>query len=119
MKRRLEIIFDMKDNKGNISFLLDGQVLPRVFGYDIHFNARSNEFTFKSQRLATDEFGQYYVNEQGETATEELDMLKFLSDDGVVAEYIKCAKASTEFKLKNIRDTSLFNARRMIRERLG
>lgn len=119
MNRKLQIVLEMKDNKGNISFFLDGQVIPRNFAYDIHFNARTQEFTFKSQRLATDEFGQYYANEQGETAIEELDMLKFLSDEGIVREYITDAKKSVEFKLKNIRDTSLFNARRMIRERLG
>ena len=118
MKRRFEFVFDMQDNKGNISFLLDGKVLPRVFGYDLHFNARTNEFTFKGQRLATDEYGQYFV-ENGETAVEEIDLLKYFSDEGVVSEYIRNAKADTEFKLKNIRDTSLFNARKMIRERLG
>jgi hypothetical protein len=119
MRRKLEIIFDMKDNKGNLSILLDGKVLPRVFGYDIHFNARSNEFSFKAQRLATDEYGQYFVDDKGETATEEIDMLKFLTDDSTVREYVKNAKADVEFILKNVRDTSLLNARRMIRERLA
>jgi hypothetical protein len=108
----------MKDNKGNLSFLLDGQVLPRLFGYDIHYNARTKEFTFTGTKLATDEYGQYFVNEQGETATEQVDMLKYLSDEGIVHEYVTDAKKSVEWKLKNIRDTSLFNARRMIRERL-
>lgn len=119
MKRRLEMIFDMQDNKGNLSFLLDGKVISALFGYNMKFNARLNVFEFKALRLATDEYGQYFVNEEGETATEEIDLLNFLSDEGTVHEYIVNAKKSVEFKLKNIRDTSQFNARRLVRERLG
>jgi hypothetical protein len=119
MKRKIEIILDMQDNKGNLSFLFNGKVITALFGYNLKFNARTNELKFTGQRLSTDEYGQYFVNEQGETATDEVDLLKYFSDEGTVAEYISNAKKSVEFRLKNLRDTSLFNARRMIRERLG
>lgn len=119
MKRKIEIVFDMQDNKGNISFLMNGKVITALFGYDLKFNARTNEMKFTGLRLSTDDCGQYFVNEQGETATEEVDLLKYFSDEGTVMEYISSAKKSVEFALKNIRDTSLFNARRMISNRLG
>ncbi len=120
MKRKVEMILDLINNAGNVRLLLDGKEIPCLYGFDIKFDSRANIFTFKGKRLATDEYGQFFVDkETKETAIEEIDLLHYFSDEGQIAENVKTMKKEVEFALKNTRDTSLFNARKMIAIRLG
>ena len=119
MNRKIQITFELENNRGKISLLQDGKEVPCLYGYELNFDSRKNELTFNGKRLATDQYGHFYVDDKGETATEEIDLLNYFSDEGQINEKIKRSKKELEFALNNVRQTSLFNAKRMIKDRLG
>lgn len=119
MKRRLEIVLEIDDNRSKMNITQNGNEIPCLYGFDLDIDSRANTMTFKGRRLATDQYGQFYVNEKGETATEEIDFMRYLSDEGYINEKIINTKKMTEFALKNLRDTTIYNAKKMIQTRLG
>ena len=119
MKRRIEIVLEIDDNRSKMSITQNGNEIPCLYGYNLDIDSRANTMKFLGRRLATDQYGQFFVNDKGETATEEIDFMRYLSDEGYIAEKIVNTKKMTEYALKNLRDTTLFNARKMIQTRLG
>ena len=119
MKQKIEIILEIEDDKGKIKLLHNGKEIPKLFGYNFNYNSRTGEIGFLGKRLSTDEYGQYFVDEKGETATEEIDLMSYFSDKYQVREMITETKKETEWALKNVRDTTVFNARKMIENRLA
>ncbi len=120
MKQKIEIIMESDKNKGDIKLLHNGQQVRNLFGFNMAFNSRTNEISFMGKRLATDRFGQYFVDEQTkETAVEDINLLTFFTDEYITREKITNAMKEVEWAMKNIRDTTLFNARKMIERRLA
>lgn len=120
MKQKIEIVMESDKNKGDIKLLHNGQMVPNLFGFNMNFNSRTGEVSFMGKRLATDRFGQFFVDpETKETATEEINLLTFFSDEAITREKVTNAMKEVEWALKNVRDTTLFNARKMIAQRLA
>ena len=120
MKQKIEIIMESNGNKGDIKLLHNGKIVPNLFGFNMNFNSRANEMSFTGKRLATDRYGQYFVDpETKETAVEDINLLTFFSDEAIVREKVTNAMKEVEWALKNVRDTTLLNARKMIERRLA
>jgi len=125
MQSRTEIILETENNKGKISILFNGKPIPHLYGYKLIHDSRAGVLEFKGKRLALDEYGQFFVMPESkgttaeETATEEIDMLQYLSDEYQVREHINQSHRDINFGLKNVRETSIFNAKQMIAKRLG
>lgn len=119
MKQKIEIVIDIENDKGKIGFLHNGAEVPSLFGVNFKYNSRANEFSFTGKRLATNEFGQFFVDEKTkETAVEDINLMEYFSDKYLMREKVVNAMKEVEWALKNVRDTTLFNAKKMIEKRL-
>jgi len=114
-KLSINLIFD--NGKYDINITINNQIIPGVKNFKIDFT--NNDLKFIADKLKTDRMGQFFVDEKGETANEEVNMLLYLNELFQNYEIMNSIKKAIDFGLENIRLTSLKNAENVIKERLG
>jgi len=114
-KLSINLIFD--NGKHDVNITINDKIIPCIKNFHIDFT--DNNLQFKADRLKTDRMGQFFVDENGETAKEEVNMLLYLNELFQNYEIINSIKKAIDFWLENIRLTSMANAKNVINERLG
>lgn len=121
MGNKVEIIIEETGkNTVDVKAYLNGHHLKNVFGLDMDVNMRENKVSFNGKRLSLDKGGQYFVDpETKDTATEDVNMLLYFKPEFRIREKTDHMMMAVEAICRNIRATSVVNARKLISERLG
>lgn len=113
--QKLSVNIEFDDGKYNINLTINDKTIPAIKNFNVDF--KDNNLKFMAERLKTDRMGQFFINENGETATEEVNMLFFLNELFQNYEIMNSIKKAIDFGLENIRLTSLKNAENLIKEK--
>lgn len=103
-----------KENSGNVELFVNGKLLNGIKNFNMNFDGK--DVKFEGSRLLTDRSGQFYVDEKGETASENVDLLSFLNDNFFNAEIVRSYQKAIDWDLHNIYMTSMVNAYNFIKE---
>jgi len=116
MADKLTIEITLENNQGKIEVLHNGKAILNIDKFTAEFDRSGGTFKFPAVRLDTDKAGQYYVDDKGETAKENIDLLNFLNPDFVIREKVNSTLKELEFALKNIHDTAFYNTTKLFEQ---
>ncbi len=112
--QEIKVIFQKDKNNGDMKIYVNNILMPGIRKFNIDFNGK--DLKFMATKLKTDRTGQFYVDENKDTAHEEVNFLNYFDPYYTNKEIVKDFQKIIDFDLHNIYLTSMLNAENYIKE---
>lgn len=111
---KLKIVLDYNNNNNTVEIFINDKIITGITEFNLNF--KENKIEFTGTRVKKDRSGQI-IKKDDEIQKENINFLNYLNYKFENYELIKEYQQAIDWDLKNIYMTSLFNAKKYLKER--